>query len=102
MEPISNNTVSCPNCNSTNVVIYKRGYSLLLGLIWVPVFFFIYAAYWIVTSGYAHEDTTTQNLMFALARGRLITAGLLGLLMGFIGKNELRGKCLDCGKKFRV
>ena len=102
METSTNNGVSCPHCKSSNVIVHKRGYSLLLGILGMVAFFFIYATYWIISSDYGHQNETVQAIMFQAAKSELIFAALLGLLCGFLGKNELRGKCLNCRKSFKV
>ena len=89
--------IKCPNCGSENIVIHKRGYSVLLGILGMIIFFVVYAVYWIITTDYGNQNETTQTLMIALAKNQFIIAALLGLLMGFLGMNGLRGKCLDCG-----
>ena len=102
MDQISRPKVSCPNCGSDNVLVMKRGYSLGLGLVGMVVFFIGYMIIWIVSTDYASQDATTQGLMVSLAERQFIIAGLLGLLVVLIGKNKLKGKCVDCKKKFTI
>lgn len=92
--------VKCPKCDSENVIVIKRGYSLAYGFGGMVLFFIAYAVFWIITSDYANQDETTKTLMIAFAEKQFLFAALFGLLLGFIGKNKLEGKCLNCGKKF--
>ena len=92
----------CPACQSTNTHIYKRGYSFLLGLLGAGAFTIAYLVWTIISTGYAELDEVAKTVVLLDIKFSLIWPVLLGLLCGFIGKNEMRAKCLDCGKTFRV
>lgn len=92
----------CPKCGGTNTHVYRRGYSVGLGLLGAVALVFIFMAWTILSSDYLHADEVVKTVVVLEFRSRLVWPLAIGLLCGFIGKNELRGKCLDCGKKFRL
>ena len=92
----------CPACGGTNTHIYRRGYSLGLGLLGAVAFTLAYMIWTIVRTDYANLSEAGQTGVVLGMQFQLIWPVVAGLLCGFIGKNELHGKCLDCGKKFRL
>ena len=94
--------VKCPKCGSENVVIQKRGYSLLGGILWGVLFVIVYFFY----TAFAHGSTFSaldEAGQTGYAFGMLLTMVplfLFGLLFGLIGKNDLVATSLKCGKKF--
>ena len=92
----------CPACGSSNTHIYRRGYSLGFGLLAAVAFTFIFMIWQIIRTDYSNLTEAEQNGVVLGIMLQLFWPILIGLLCGLIGKNELRGKCLDCGKKFKV
>ena len=94
--------IKCPKCGSENVVIVKRGYSLLGGIVWGILFVFLYFMYTVINDG-ATFSSLSEAGQAGYATGMfliMIPLFLLGLFFGLIGKNELVATCLKCGKKF--
>jgi hypothetical protein len=87
--------VTCPHCGSDNVHIEKRGYSFRQGLSMAIAMLLlrILISTVEVKAGVKVESTLVDNL--------LLSAGI-GLLFGFIGARNLQGRCIACGKTFRL
>ena len=98
---MENTGAKCPACGSTNTYVRQRGYSPALGILGAVAFFFIFIAWTILSSDYLHADEAVKTVVFLEFRSRLVWPVAAGLLCGLIGRNELRAKCRDCGKRFR-
>lgn len=83
--------VKCPYCNSENVNIGKRGYSMTQGIAMAVVLFLLR----LVVAGITMKVTGDPiNL------DGFYLFPVIGLLMGFIGAGNLHGRCIACGKGF--
>ena len=92
----------CPSCGSDKICVYKRGYSILLGLASAVVLTLAFYVYMIVSSGYSELNEDAQNGFVIGLVAQTIWPVLVGLLCGFIGSGKLKAKCLSCGHKFFV
>ena len=89
--------VKCPKCGSDNVIIHTRGYSFFNGL---QVGIALVIIYWAITifSLEGHVDEVyVAGMLF-----KTLLIFLFSLLFGFVGKNKLKGRCLDCKKEFNI
>lgn len=98
------NPIKCPYCGSANLYTYKRGYSFARGFSFGLLFVIIdwtYLAYCLVVNGYDNAE----GLIGWFVSLRAIIEGVfffgLGLLFGFVGKNSIVSKCLNCKKVFK-
>lgn len=100
----NNLSITCPKCGSSNVVIVKRGYSFLLGILGIGVNFIWGSIAWILLTGYNHASDVAQSVMLTIGGGEsvIIFITILGFLWGFLGSGELSCRCLDCGRKTRI
>ena len=97
-----NKGAKCPVCGSLNTHVYRRGYSIGLGLLGAVALTLAYMIWMIIETDYANLSDAGQTGVVLGMQMQLIWPVVAGLLCGFIGKNEMRAKCLDCGKTFRV
>ena len=98
---MENTGAKCPACGGTNTHVYKRGYSLGLGLLGAVALTFAYMIWTIIRTDYSNLSEAGQTGVVIGMQFQLIWPVAAGLLCGLIGRNELRAKCRDCGKRFR-
>ena len=91
----------CPHCGSTNLYTFKRGYSLARGFSFALLFVLLDWIYCIIANDYGNgnEYADFATMITMIIEG-LIFFGI-GLLFGFVGKNRIISKCLDCKREFK-
>ena len=83
----------CPHCGSENVHIGKRGFSVSQGIAMAVAMFLSRLVVAAIIMKVTEQPINLDGFYLA---------PILGLLLGFIGAGNLRGKCIACGKGFDI